>query len=425
MKSIRSVLSITSLVLFALAATTGCSKTNKVNISEGDLPAGSECTAGPTDPCEGTCFQGVCRSPCGSNRQCPANLACFGEGEAAVCAPVSSMAFDLLKDCGEGCEVDLLPFDREGYFRACERQEQYDLSFSPAEATDSRLDPREACVRTVGNALAVKDGILYGLDFMNERPTCDTELQLPVGVLGSTLVAYDCDKRDGGQPVSTACTGRLMNVGGKTYLLLDPWCTPSYYADSQTSYWLYEFSPEKVKLPCVEADAPTCAKPSFPPVGPAVSGFEGLWVICEDGQGGNLCVEPSAENAEDVLARCAELDYEAFLENGFGTSAIYIRPDGYGIRSEGYPEIDSCNFAFRETGDGRVVLAGRAHAPLGSLDVVTEDWQLVTTESGETLLWRSDESICYKSNAGSFFKEVELPADFQDDCDWGLPEFTF
>jgi hypothetical protein len=429
MNSIRTLLELTSLALVALAASAaGCNKTNDVDISEGDLPAGAECVAGPNDPCAGACFQGICRSHCGSNRECPAGLSCFGDGMDAVCAPAGSMEFDLLKDCTDGCKVDILPFGREGYFRLCEGEEAFDNDVSPGEATSASFDPRQACVRTVANAIAVKDDVLYGLDFNAERPTCDTDQQLPIGVLGDTLIAHDCTKNDAAELVSSACTGRLFDAGGKTYLLKDPWCTPSQYADGRTAYWLYEFSPEQVDLPCAEADAPTCDKPTFPPVGPAVSGFEGFWVRCDNANSDNLCLESSAENAASALGNCPDLSYEVFRGGGFREHpAIYVRSDGYGMRWEGYPDTysDSCNYAFRESSDGRVAVAGRGHAPVGTLDVTYEGWQLVTTDGGETALWRSDEAVCGTATEGNFFKKVEVPADFDDRCELRLPDFTF
>jgi hypothetical protein len=427
MNSIRAFFTVTSLALALATAAAGCSKTNDVDISEGELPAGSECVAGANDPCAGACFQGICRSSCGANRACPKGLSCLGDGMGAVCAPASAMSFDLLTDCTDGCEVGVAPLGREGYFRVCERAEEFSLEFTPAEATSSSFDPEAECVRTVGKAIAVKDGFLYGLDINAERPTCSTDPALPVGVVGGTLVAHDCAKNEGGELVSSACTGRLMDAGGKTYLLRDPWCTPAEYADGSTHYWLYEFSPEEVDLPCAEAAAPTCDKPTFPAVGPAVSGFEGFWVSCDNEGDDNLCLEPSAENAASALGNCADVTYDMFLGSGFREyPAIYVRPDGYGMRSEGYPGVLGCNYAFRESGDGRVTIAGRAHAPVGNLDVEQEGWQLVSAESGETLLWRSAEYICgVESGKGNFFKKVELPSDFVDTCDRGLPEFTF
>jgi hypothetical protein len=426
MNSIRSILRFTTLALFAFAATAaGCSKTNDVNISEGDLAAGEKCTAGPNDPCAGACFQGVCRSLCGSNRECPQGQSCFGDGASAVCAPANSMNFDLLTECTNGCEVDLLPFGREGYFRLCERDESFAYDFSPSEAASASLDPRQACTRTVGNAIAVKDNVLYGLDIHAARPTCDTYPKSPIGVLGNTLVAHTCSRTEDGKSVSSACLGRLINAGGKTYLVKDPSCTPPQYADDRTTYSMFEFSPEAVELPCATAAAATCSKPTFPPVGPAVTGFDGFWVRCDNADLDNLCLEPTAENAAAALANCPNLTYEAFRKGGFGQDALYVRPDGYGMLWEGYPDSDSCNYAFRESSDGRVAVAGRAHAPVGTLNIVYEGWKLVTASSGETLLWRTDDPVCSDANAGNFFKKVVVPADFDDTCDSALPEFTF
>ncbi len=415
----------------ALTVATGCKKSNSIDVDNGDLPAGSKCTSGPNDPCAGTCFQGICRLACGPNRECPSGQTCFGDGAGAVCAPAGSLGFDLLTDCTDGCKVDLLPFAREGYFRTCSSDGIGPTTLYPADATSPGLDPQKLCPGTIDAQLAVKDEVLYNFGFQASPPICTNDNR-PIGVVGDSLVAHTCTQDSTGEYVSNAKMGRLIDAGGKTYLVMawsDYGDLPEY-ADSSTEYGLYEFSPEAVSLPCPAAPPPLCDKPTFPPVGGAVSGFDGLWAECDwNAPGATGCFAPTPENAEAALPTCPT-DYATWDQGGY-LQSLYVRPDGYGAEGVG-PDGASCFFAFRESNNGRLLELARAHAPVGMLVPRYVEWKLVTATSGETMLWRRDPqddnpatNLCHSAGIGTFFKKVDPPAGFKDPCDSSLPDFTF
>ncbi len=378
-----------------------CSKNNDVDVNNGSLPTGSACEAGIDDPCAGACIASVCRASCGTNRECPSNQTCVGDGDRAGCVDASFGSLDLLSDCADGCSVELPEFGREGTFYSC------DTGYAEIPQTTEEL-------------------IAFGRPDINPSIACEA-LRYPVFSVKGRYAwqMYDCNLLGA---VGEARVLHPFSCPGELPYQFQPSMSVGWgYESGGDSYWLtgvygevqlLKFQPESVgDVPdvCI-SQSTSCEQPSYPAIGGLLEGMDGFWAKCP----ATGTTGPNGVETFDAAA-CAQLTWgdEGFRWDPSEGRALYVRPDGFGVRGFSYfLHRNECLSAFRQGAGSDEVVSMNYWGP--TLNTRIDFWQKVE-QDGETML----EVREYANGPPIVFRKVAIPPEFSDPCDSFIPPFGY